>query len=63
MLAGNTFAPEPYFMNTRGIYYKNQINTGYAAAWRSYVYSSSYDIGEGWTTNDVAPGFPCFCSI
>ena len=22
-----------------------------------YVYSSSYDIGEGWTSNDVAPGF------
>ena len=31
-VAGTTLPPEPYFMNTPGIYYKNKINPGYAAA-------------------------------
>jgi hypothetical protein len=33
------------------------INNGYAAIVGFYVYSSSYDIGEGYTSNDVSPGF------
>ena len=56
-VSGNTLPQESYFMNTRGVYYKNQINTGYGLSLGSYVFSSSYDIGEGWTSNDVAPGF------
>ena len=48
-VAGNTLAPEPYFINTRSCYYKNKINTGYGLPLGEYVYSSSYDIGEGWT--------------
>ncbi len=56
-VAGNSLAPEPYFMNTRGNYYRNQLNQGYALPLGSYVYSSSYDIGEGFTTNDIFPGF------
>ncbi len=56
-VAGNTLPPEPYFMNTRGNYYQNQINVGYGLPLGSYVYSSSYDIGEGWTTNDIFPGY------
>ncbi|MEO8569007.1 MAG: hypothetical protein ABI419_07720, partial [Ginsengibacter sp.] len=56
-VAGNTLPAEPYFMNTRGNYYKNQINVGYGLPLGSYVYSSSYDIGEGWTTNDIFPGY------
>lgn len=54
-VAGNTLAPEPYFMDTEGIYYKGQLNPGYAASVGEYVYSSSYDIGEGWTSADRTP--------
>ncbi len=57
MLQRNTLPAEPYFMNTRGNYYKSQINIGYGLPLGSYVYSSSYDIGEGWTTNDIFPGY------
>ncbi len=56
-IAGNTLPAEPYFMNTRGNYYKNQLNAGYGLPLGSYVYSSSYDIGEGWSTNDIFPGY------
>ncbi|MEP7233114.1 MAG: C25 family cysteine peptidase [Ginsengibacter sp.] len=56
-VAANTLPAEPYFMNTRGNYYKNQINLGYGLPLGSYVYSSSYDIGEGWASNDIFPGY------
>jgi Peptidase family C25 len=56
-IAGTTLSPEPYFMNTRGTYYKNRVNSGYAVIIGFYVYSSSYDIGEGYTSNDISPGF------
>ncbi len=55
-VAGTTLPTEPYFMNTRGLYYNNKINPGYAAVVGEYVYSSSYDMGEGWTSNDIGPG-------
>lgn len=54
-VAGNTLQPEPYFMNVRGNYFKNQLSPGYAAVVGSYVYSSSYDIGEGWASADIYP--------
>ncbi len=57
-IAGNTLSPEPYFINTKSVYYKNKINMGYGLPLGEYVYSSSYDIGEGWTSNDIAPGLP-----
>ncbi|MEO7962076.1 MAG: C25 family cysteine peptidase, partial [Ginsengibacter sp.] len=56
-VAANTLPAEPYFINTRGNYFKNQINVGYGLPLGSYVYSSSYDIGEGWTSGDIFPGF------
>ncbi|MEO6329333.1 MAG: C25 family cysteine peptidase [Ginsengibacter sp.] len=56
-IAGNVLAAEPYFMNTSGVYYKNMINSGYAIPVGGlYVYSSSYDIGEGYSSNDIYPG-------
>ncbi|MBA2248591.1 MAG: hypothetical protein H0W12_00200 [Chitinophagaceae bacterium] len=55
-VAGNVLPVEPYFMNTRGVYYKNMINPGFAQPVGLYVYSSSYDIGEGFTSNDISPG-------
>ena len=48
--------PEPYFIHTEGRYYKEKINAGYAAIVGEYVYSSAYDQGEGWTTNDIGTG-------
>ena len=56
-VAGNVLSPEPYFMNVIGVDYKDKINAGYAAVVGYYVYSSSYDIGEGYTSNDIYPGF------
>ncbi len=53
-VTGTTLTAEPYFMNTRGVYYNIKINPGYAAVVGEYVYSSSYDIGEGWTSNEIA---------
>jgi hypothetical protein len=48
--------PEAYFMTTIGKYYKDKINYGYAAIVGEYVYSSSYDSGEGWTSFDLTTG-------
>ena len=62
-VTGTTLTPEPYFMNVKGNYYKNQLNPGYAAVVGSYVYSSSYDIGEGWTSWDVTPSYPLSASF
>ena len=52
---GNTLPAEPYFMRRIEQHYRKQINKGYAAVIGEYVYSSSYDIGEGWTSDNIAP--------
>lgn len=54
-VAGTTLTPEPYFMNVKGNYFRDQLNPGYAADVGLPVYSSSYDIGEGWTSFDISP--------
>lgn len=54
-VAGNTLAPEPYFMYTYGKYFKNKINPGNAGLVGEYVYSSSYDKGEGYSSGDIRP--------
>lgn len=51
--------PDPYFMRSVDYYYNNQINRGEARPVGEYVYSSSYDPGEGWSSNDI---YPC-CDI
>lgn len=55
-VAGNSLPAEPYFMNSRSAIFKTQINGGLALNLGEYVYSSSYDIGEGWASNSIAPG-------
>jgi hypothetical protein len=45
--------PEPYFMSTQGVYYKDVIYNGYAVIVGFYVYSSDYDKGEGWTSTEI----------
>ncbi|MEO5650278.1 MAG: C25 family cysteine peptidase [Ginsengibacter sp.] len=58
-VAGNTLAPESFFMNTKVYYYKTTINPCYAIpAGGIYVYSSSYDVGEGWASQNVIPTRP-----
>ena len=54
--SGNTLLPDAYFMNKVGTSYNSKYNLGYAALVGEYVYSSSYDMGEGYTTGDINPG-------
>ncbi len=49
-------SPMPYFLHTEGKYYRERINEGYAVVAGSYIYSSAFDQGEGWTTNDLGAG-------
>jgi hypothetical protein len=54
-VAGNVLPAEPYFMYTKGNYFKSQINYGFAAVVGEYVYSSAYDKGEFWSSPTFAP--------
>ena len=49
---------DAYFMYTLGRYYRDQINPGFAALIGSFVYSSSYDNGEGWTSRNIQVSSP-----
>ena len=49
---------EPYFMHRLERNFRDQINPGYASIVGVYVYSSSYDNGEGWSSRNVQPGSP-----
>lgn len=54
-LAGNTLAPDPYFIHTIGAYYREKINGGRAElVGDSYTYSASYDMGECMSSIDIA---------
>jgi Peptidase family C25/CARDB len=57
-IAANVLPAEPYFMYTAGSYFRDQINPGFAAVIGEYVYSSSYDKGEYWSTNEIYPSTP-----
>lgn len=57
-VAGNILPAEPYFMYTTGRYFRNKINSGYAQIVSEYVYSSVYDKGEGYTSDDIYPSAP-----
>jgi hypothetical protein len=62
-LSGPLPAAEPYFMHKAGIYYKDKINAGFAAVVGEYVYSSSYDKGEFWSSNPIRPSTPLTTAI
>lgn len=52
-VSSNSLPAEPYFMHTVGRYFRNKINNGYAVnVDNTYLLSSSYDRGEGWSTDD-----------
>ncbi|HWB25211.1 MAG TPA: C25 family cysteine peptidase [Chitinophagaceae bacterium] len=57
-VAGNILQPEPYFMYDYRVNFQENINYGYAVYYGEYVYSSTYDVGEFWATNDIYPGAP-----
>ena len=44
--------PEAYFMRNINLFYKANLNRGFARDLGEYVYSSAYDNGEGFTTGD-----------
>ncbi|HEY8388771.1 MAG TPA: C25 family cysteine peptidase, partial [Parasegetibacter sp.] len=51
---GGTLPPaEPYFMHKAEIAFNTKINNGKAAVIGEYVYSSSYDQGEMYTSRDI----------
>jgi hypothetical protein len=57
-VAGNVLPAEPYFMHTHRLDYKTRINPGFAAVVGEYVYSSSYDMGETWSSRDINAASP-----
>jgi hypothetical protein len=54
-LAGNTLQPAPYFMHTVGRYFRAELLSGFSAVALQNIYSSSYDMGEGYTSRAVRP--------
>jgi Peptidase family C25/CARDB len=52
----NILPVSPFFMYTAGTYFRNQINPGQAAVLEEYIYSSSYDVGEFWSSNFSSQG-------
>ncbi|MCW3092535.1 MAG: hypothetical protein JWP81_3604 [Ferruginibacter sp.] len=57
-VAGNTLVADDYFMRRAEQPYKQMYNRGFSNLVGQYVYSSSYEAGEGWTTADIAPCCP-----
>jgi Peptidase family C25/CARDB len=52
-VAGNTLPADAYFMRRVEENYKNKLNRGYYRSLGENVYSSSFDRGEGWVSNDI----------
>ena len=57
-VAGNTLPPDKYFIYHWRYNFQNQINRGKAVYFGTNVYSSTYDIGEWWSSNDIQPATP-----
>jgi hypothetical protein len=60
-VAGSPLGPEPFFLYTAGSYFKSASgypNPGFAQVVGEYIYSSSYDIGEFWSTDPITAGAP-----
>jgi len=53
---GNVLPAEPYFMHKAGGYFRSQLNLGFAVSLEQNIYSSSYDIGEFWSTTFIGKG-------
>jgi len=55
-VSGTSLPVEPYFMHKAGTYFKSGINPGFAQVVGEYIYSSSYDMGEFWSTGPIYAG-------
>jgi Peptidase family C25 len=62
-VAGNSLPKETNFMYTVGAYEKSIINPGFAAVVGEHLHASSYDKGEGWSSNEIFPGSPFLVSF
>lgn len=62
-VAGNTLPAETYFNYTLRFNFKNRIHRGEAEIVGEYLYSSSYDRGEMWSSGDIYPGSPLGVSL
>ncbi|RYF96890.1 MAG: hypothetical protein EOO02_21520 [Chitinophagaceae bacterium] len=49
---------EQFFTHTTGAYFTNMLNPGFAAVVGEYVFSSSYDKGEFWSSFPITPSGP-----
>jgi hypothetical protein len=54
--APSNVTPDAYFMMNADNYYKQEINRGEARPVGEYIYSASYDPGEGWGSAWISPG-------
>ncbi len=52
-VAGNTLPVEPYFIHQYRIDFRDNLNRGFAQNVGENVYSSSYDIGEFFSSNEI----------
>lgn len=55
---GTVVAPSTkdlFFMRDVNLYFRDRLNSGKAEFYGELVYSSVYDDGEGWTSNDITP--------
>ncbi len=57
-VAGNSLPAESYFMYNYRVDFQQMINRGFPTYFGEYVYSSTYDLGEWWSTADIHPGSP-----
>lgn len=57
-LSGPLPAAQPYFMHKAATYFNAKMNLGFAAVIGGYVYSSSFDKGEFWSTANITPAAP-----
>jgi hypothetical protein len=57
-VAGNILPPEPYLLYEYRYDYQQRLNWGKGINFGEYVYSSSYDVGEFWASNDIYQATP-----
>jgi len=57
-VAANVLPAEPYFIYDYRVDFQENINYGLPQNFGEYIYSSSYDKGEFWATNDIYPSTP-----
>jgi hypothetical protein len=61
VIPANPPAADAYFMNHVETSYRNYLNPGYAVYVTEPIYSSAFDMGEGWVSSSFGP---CsFCNV